>query len=298
MLLIHRRDVVEPVEIRDRLQIGLLLDQLLGAAMQQPDMRIDALDDLAVKLQHEAQHAVRRRMLRPEIDGEVAHRGSVHGDGFGLLVARQHVVRAFPRRQEIEIAEFLREPHRLVEHALLLVVVAHLDEAGEREILAQRMALEAVVGEQPAHVGMIGEHHAVEVPGLALEPLGAGKHRDDRRNRRHLVGLGLHADARVLLRREEMIDDVEALLARRPVHRGHIDDVPELAARIVAQERRDLHDVGRLCGDRQFAIGDGMPGDRAGQRAHDRFAQCVECLAHQRSIVPVRRIFFCSSITP
>ena len=40
--------------------------------MQQPDMRIDALDDLAVELQHQAQHAVRGRMLRPEIDGEVA----------------------------------------------------------------------------------------------------------------------------------------------------------------------------------------------------------------------------------
>ena len=72
MLLVHRRDIVEPVEIRDRLQIGLVLDQLLGAAMQQPDMRIDALDDLAVELEHQAQHAVRGRMLRPEIDGEIA----------------------------------------------------------------------------------------------------------------------------------------------------------------------------------------------------------------------------------
>jgi hypothetical protein len=58
MLLVHRRDVVEPVEIGQRLQIGLVLDQLLGAAMQQADMRIDALDDLAVELQHQAQHAV------------------------------------------------------------------------------------------------------------------------------------------------------------------------------------------------------------------------------------------------
>ena len=38
-------------------------------------MRIDALDHLAVELQHQAQHAMRRRMLRPEIDGEVAERG-------------------------------------------------------------------------------------------------------------------------------------------------------------------------------------------------------------------------------
>ena len=78
VLLVHRRDVIEPVEIRDRLQIGLVLDQLLGAAMEQPDMRIDALHDLAVELQHQAQHAVRRRMLRPEIDGEVAQRGFGH----------------------------------------------------------------------------------------------------------------------------------------------------------------------------------------------------------------------------
>ena len=91
MLLVHRRDIVEPVEIRHRLQIGLVLDQLLGAAMQQADMRIDAVDDLAVELEHEAQHAVRRRMLRPEIDGEVADlgRGTArpmcvgNGDGVG-----------------------------------------------------------------------------------------------------------------------------------------------------------------------------------------------------------------------
>ena len=78
MLLVHRRDIVEPVEIGQRLQIGLLLDQLLGAAMQEPDMRIDALHDLAVELQHQAQHAMRRRMLRPEIDVEVADVGFGH----------------------------------------------------------------------------------------------------------------------------------------------------------------------------------------------------------------------------
>ena len=78
MLLVHRRDIVEPVEIRYRLQIGLVLDELLGAAMQKPDMRIDAGHDFAVELEHEAQHAVGGRMLRPEIDGEVARVGFGH----------------------------------------------------------------------------------------------------------------------------------------------------------------------------------------------------------------------------
>ena len=45
-------------------------------------MRIDALDHLAVELEHQAQHAVRRRMLRAEIDGEVADVGFSHQELF------------------------------------------------------------------------------------------------------------------------------------------------------------------------------------------------------------------------
>ena len=62
MLLIHRRDVVEPVEVGERLQIGLVFDQLLGAAMQETNVGIDALDDLAVELEHKTQHAVGHRV--------------------------------------------------------------------------------------------------------------------------------------------------------------------------------------------------------------------------------------------
>ena len=148
MLLVHRRDIIEPVEIGDRLQIGLVLDQLLGAAMQQADMRIDARDDLAVQVQHQAQHAMGGRMLRPEIDGEL--RSSVgrrvrpacfEGDGAsrllprvagggvgrhrGLLIAGQDVRRAFPGAHEIEVAEFLHQLHRLIDDALEFVVIAH-----------------------------------------------------------------------------------------------------------------------------------------------------------------------------
>ena len=63
--------------------------------------------------------------------------------------------------------------HRLVDDPLLLLVVAHLDIAGQREILAQRMPLEAVIGQDAAQIGMVAEKDAVHVPGLALEPAGA-----------------------------------------------------------------------------------------------------------------------------
>ena len=52
MFLIHRCHIIKAVEIGNRLQIGLVLNQLFGTAMQQADMRINPLDDLAVEFQH------------------------------------------------------------------------------------------------------------------------------------------------------------------------------------------------------------------------------------------------------
>src|SRR5262249_25971760 len=155
----------------------------------------------------ETQHAVCRRVLGPEIHGEIAQISFSHGTQSecgvtrriratrysltfpvsSLLVPRQRVARTLPRRQEIEVAEFLRQPDRLVDDALLLVVVAHLDETGEGKILAQRKTLEPVVREQPTHVRVPGKEHPVEIVSLALEPVGAGKDADDRGDRRRLV---------------------------------------------------------------------------------------------------------------
>jgi hypothetical protein len=64
-----------------------VLDQLFGAAMKQANMRIDALDHLAIELQHEAQHAVRRRMLRAEIDREVAEIAFAHAGTFAGTIS-------------------------------------------------------------------------------------------------------------------------------------------------------------------------------------------------------------------
>ena len=50
----------------------LVLGELLGGAVQQADVRIGALDDFAVDLEHQAQHAVRRRMLRAEVHRVIA----------------------------------------------------------------------------------------------------------------------------------------------------------------------------------------------------------------------------------
>jgi hypothetical protein len=72
VLVTHHRDVVEPVHVRQVLEVGPVLRKLFGSSMQQANMGIGALNDFAVELKHQAQHAVRRRVLRPEIQRVVA----------------------------------------------------------------------------------------------------------------------------------------------------------------------------------------------------------------------------------
>ena len=72
VLVAHHRDVVEPVHVADRLVVGLRFGQLLGAAMEQPDMRVGTDHGFAVHLEDQAQHAMRSGMLRAEIHRVIA----------------------------------------------------------------------------------------------------------------------------------------------------------------------------------------------------------------------------------
>src|SRR3954453_19292575 len=105
--------------------------------------------------------------------------GSTFRLALSLLIPGQHVIRAFPGREEIEVAQFLRQLPGLVHDTALRVVVANLDEARERKILPQRKAFEAVIGENAAQVRVAGEQHAVQIVGLALEPVRGRKQADD-----------------------------------------------------------------------------------------------------------------------
>src|SRR6187455_972 len=76
------------------------------------------------------------------------------------------------------ITDYLRherarlDAHRLVDHAALRRVVTHLDVADQREVLAEWMADEPIVGEQPTQVRMATEQDSVKIERLALEPIG------------------------------------------------------------------------------------------------------------------------------
>jgi hypothetical protein len=48
--------------------------------MQEPDMGVDPLDNLAVKLKYKTEHAVGRGVLGPKVDREIAGRRFRHGE--------------------------------------------------------------------------------------------------------------------------------------------------------------------------------------------------------------------------
>ncbi|OIQ68002.1 hypothetical protein GALL_504100 [mine drainage metagenome] len=85
----HHRHVVEAVHVGQRLDIGLVLGQFFRGAVEQADVRIGTLHHFAVEFEHQAQHAVGRRVLRPEVQGVVLDVGHVsvpnHSPGHHIL---------------------------------------------------------------------------------------------------------------------------------------------------------------------------------------------------------------------
>ena len=64
----HHGDIVQSVEVRQSLHVGLVFDQLLGTTMKQSDVRIRADNLFTIDLQNQSKHTVSSRMLRTEVD--------------------------------------------------------------------------------------------------------------------------------------------------------------------------------------------------------------------------------------
>jgi hypothetical protein len=74
----HHRNVVETVEVREGLEIGLVLDQLLGSSVQKTDVGVGTDDFLAIELENQTQHTVGGGMLRTKVDGVVSNLAVVY----------------------------------------------------------------------------------------------------------------------------------------------------------------------------------------------------------------------------
>ena len=139
------------------------------------------------------------------------------------------------------------------------------------------------VEERAAKVGVSGKQDAVEIERLALEPVGAGEQPHEARNRVRLVGPDAHTDAVVQPRAQQMIDDVEALLAVGIVGAANIDRTAEAAERIVAEESDHLDQVVARDLDGQLAERDlGLEQLRA-EAVREIASKLIESFVHHGS---------------
>ncbi|EGE55703.1 hypothetical protein RHECNPAF_8900119 [Rhizobium etli CNPAF512] len=183
-----------------------------------------------------------------------------------FFITGENIFCSLPRRHEVEVAEFLFKLDRLVYDALCSIVVTDFDETCRRKVLAQRMAFEAIVGQDAAQIRMAGEENAVHVPRFAFEPVSTRIDGASGRNGRIFVGCDLDADAQILLRRQQVIDDIEAQLALRPVDTANIDQVDETAFGVVTQEGQKRDQVFTRRRQRQLAILQLRCGDQVAAR--------------------------------
>src|SRR5262245_5371609 len=100
----------------------------------------------------------------------------------------------------------------LIDDAAARGVVAHLDVAREREVLAEGMPDEPVVREDASQVRMPAEQDAVEVEGLALVPVRRRPDSGHRVDHRRLAGAAQAAQPqpRVAGHGQQLVDDREA----------------------------------------------------------------------------------------
>ena len=213
-------------------------------------------------------------------------------------------IQGLPRHQEIERAEILRERNRLIDHALLRLGIAQLHMARQREVLAERIALETIVGEDATQVRIAAERDTVHVEHLAFEPASDGPQAGDARDRRRFVGRHLDLDAAVLGQREQAVIDVEPLGTFGIIDARNLHQLLIFEAWRIAESAAHLDDALAAHRQHKFAhmlygieqsVAERLPGsvDNAFIRSHLRNVGC-ELDGHQRSMVPSRRIFRCS----
>lgn len=141
---------------------------------------------------------------------------------------------------------------------------------------------------------MAEEKHAKQVVHFALVPIGAVVEGGDAGYRRDLVGVRLDPDPRVVADTEQVVDNLEPLVARGEVDGGDGAALGKLGRSVVwersasgrkaaragghltLEERKDRDGAGRADVDGQFVLPDGELLDVFGETAHDPGAVLVQ----------------------
>src|SRR5271169_1014947 len=102
------------------------------------------------------------------------------------------------------------------------------------------MALEPVIGQDAAEIGVAGEIDPEQVPSLPLPPAGAAVELGCRWQGRVLIGLDLEADALIETHAQQIVDDLEAQRAVGKIDATNVAEHGKPAFGIVAQKAEHL----------------------------------------------------------
>lgn len=133
----------------------------------------------------------------------------------------------------LKVAESLGEFQGLGHNALLLLVVADLGVAGEREVLAQRVAFESVIGHDSSQIRVAHEEDAEQIVDLTLVPVGTVEQRGNTGHGRGLVGVGLDSDAGIVAHTQQIVDNLEPLVSGGEIAGGNSANLGELGSSVV-----------------------------------------------------------------
>lgn len=146
------------------------------------------------------------------------------------------------RATTLKVSESLGQLKRLNNNTLLLLVVTNLSVTSKREVLAERVAIETVVGHDTAKIGVTDEEDTEQIVDLTLVPVGTIVETAKRRHRGGLVGVGLDTNTGVVADRKHVVDDLETLVTGRVVDGGDVADLGELCGSVVLEEVEDGED--------------------------------------------------------
>lgn len=119
------------------------------------------------------------------------------------------------------------------------------------------MALETVVGEDPAQIRVPQEEDAVHVPHLTLVPVGTPEDGSGAGHGGDLVGVGLDPEPGVVSDAKKVVDDLEALATGGVVGAGDVHQCTALRLGVVTQEGEGGDDGGWVDVERELVLDDG-----------------------------------------
>ena len=183
----HGGAIVHAVDVGIEHRVGAVLGNFFHAAVQVSDDALGAENFFAVELQNDAQHAVRRRMLRPHINDEFVR------IEIGLVGSFEIEVRDERSGRVLLSSLGARSLSALDSEVDLHPLFVLLQNA---VILAQRVAFPAVGQKDALQIGMPVELDAEHVVDFALQPIGGRPDRDaGRRSKRRRQSASSRAPA-------------------------------------------------------------------------------------------------------